>query len=268
MSIRIASWNVAGGLDDDQKAPQLVEGIKRLDADVLILCEACGENDISDKVEGFATKLGYTAVLNIPYENEVPHDVHLFRDNANMTAMSRLPDSRLKITRLTIRNAISMGITDPDNHVTINGFGTHLEDRKEDLRHTMAESIIDQMNPNEPSFVIGDLNSMHGEDIKARLLRSNIARWAAKRLVPTARIESLSTRLTEMADGDTLRILGSIGLHDVDHEHQPTMTMARRLPIVQLDHLLINKHILATDFKTHTSKASDHKAISAILHAL
>jgi endonuclease/exonuclease/phosphatase family metal-dependent hydrolase len=267
MSFKVASWNVAGGLDDNQTAPVLVEGIKRIDADVFVICEACGDDEIASQAEDFAKELGYTAILNVPYEDKEPRD-GLFKNNSSIMAMSRLPETRMDMTRLAVRNAIIMEIPDPDNHTIVKGIGTHLDDRREDLRNTMAGSIINQISPDSPMFVIGDLNAMHGHDLRAKLLHSNIARWAAKNLTPTTRLESLATRLNAMANGETLRLLGRAGLIDADSKHQPTMKMARIIPLVQLDHLLFNEHLLVKDFDTHPISGSDHKAISATLSVI
>ncbi len=249
--LQVAAWNVARGLSDPQRAPEIIQGIEALDADVVILSES-HDKERTEVDSDFASRLGYSS-LTVAYQDTVPHS----SDEQYLTALVRNNNARMEPVRLGTRTGITVLGATPDTPLSI--IGAHFDDRREYFRRGMAQSAIDE---HKPDVLLGDLNSMHGEDHKAQILHHPVVRGLSRAL-PHARMRSLATRLVEMADGGTMRMLHEAGMADADPAHTPTMRMLGRA-VVQLDHILYREQdVFAQQFDVHRLNGSDHYAIAA-----
>jgi hypothetical protein len=252
--MKIASWNLARGLSDAEKAGKIYEGLDRIDADLIFLPESF---DIAGRPidTDFATRLGYKA-LATEYEDEEPHP----SVRQHIVGLIRV-EAHLEVARLNTRNAITASFDIEGKSVSVTG--AHFDDRREDIRTGMAGAFLEGRSPNTANALIGDLNSMHGNDLRARALASPFARERAVAL-KNDRVRSLATRLTDMASGDTMRLLHTGGMKDADSSHGPTMLMGG-LAIVQLDHFMHDNALRVDSFQATRLKGSDHMAISGDL---
>ena len=115
----------------------------------------------------------------------------------------------------------------------------------------------------QPTILAGDYNAMHRKGCVAHILGSQVVRTVAAR-VPQPRIRSLGPRLSDMATGTTMRRFEDAGFKDADPYHQPTIKS--RMPIAQIDHVLVSLHFRARRFRVYEhSPVSDHRAISVTL---
>lgn len=258
MATRIAAWNVAKNLGDEKRASRIEEGIKRLDADVVVLSEAlAAERGVTPKIDvSFARSLGYEAIFMTVYADDEPREEDLNLE-LYLMVMARA-GVELEMARLATRNAISIHIND-EHDGNLHGVGAHFDDRLEPTRQAMAQAFLAE----NPDFLIGDLSAMHQQSCSARLMRSGIARAAAHH-APVARVQSLGTRLHGMADGGTMRLLTDAGYVDADPRKRPTFTHTG-IRFGQLDHLLYSPHVDVQDFDRHAFSGSDHLAISALI---
>lgn len=254
--MQLAAWNVARGLSKPEKHAQIEAGIEQLDADVIVLSESI-DNSGNVVNPRFARQLGYDA-FTVPYHDTEAHP----SGEQHITMLSRIALDASEV-RLKTRSAIKAIVPAGDHNRSLQLFGVHFDDRSELGRLVMAEAFLDIAEEGIPTVLAGDLNSMHAEDRVAKVLRGGTVRGMA-RLAPHPRIRSLGTRLTEMANGSTLRILEEAGFEDADSSHEPTMTKAGLK--VTLDHIMLHGAVVATDFSNQAVTGSDHRAISATLH--
>jgi endonuclease/exonuclease/phosphatase family metal-dependent hydrolase len=261
----IASWNVARGLSDKERSPQIKRGLETLDADIIVLSEAY---DVSGKPfqNDFAEELGYRS-FSTEYEDQQPHP----SDKQFITVLSRVA-MNASVIRLATRNAIQLNFDGKDgaNQQLI---GVHFDDRNAQIRNLMAYSIAESINPSTSTLVVGDLNSMHEDDWRARIIGSPLSREVAHSIpvlgtegskVKLDRIRSILTRLTEMADGKTQEILTEAGFQETDPTYRPTLLLGS-FAIAQLDHILHTANLKSQNFQTYRLAGSDHKAISATI---
>lgn len=133
------------------------------------------------------------------------------------------------------------------------------------MRRRQTAALLDQVGSKRLTIIAGDINSMHRDDWRAKVLR-RIAPIA--KMLPTAepgekqskmaRIGSLATRLTMMAEGGPIEMLEQAGYEDADPQWQATRGF------VQLDHILVPLWMEVVNFTIQSMKGlSDHHTIIA-----
>jgi len=269
--LRISSWNVEGRLSETKtikraKPNDIVKAIKSLNSDILVLLEAHSENTIDELATlGQLKDMGYY-VYNAPYSDDLKTRPDAYTSQLSMVLLSKFKIDKFDIYKLgDIRNCFTATI---DNKIRI--IGVHLDDRSEENRIKQVTDLSKIINKsNIKTVVLGDLNTMHGEDIwPSKFLRSRPIRWLAQIILPI-----ISTRAVEMARGEALKLLEvKTGLIDADINHRPTVTPKSRdlewLPsirLMQIDHIYISKNIGVSNFAIGKDKGSDHRAISATI---
>jgi endonuclease/exonuclease/phosphatase family metal-dependent hydrolase len=276
MSLKIASWNNEGRLSDDVSKKRgnpdsIINAIKTIDADILLLLEAHSESSIDDL--GPHQQLidaGYH-IYNVPYEDDMKQRVDAYTSELSLMLLTKLPVEEFEIIRLgKLRNALTAVIKDPKTSKTIQFIGVHLDDRSELTRLRQVADLSEIINQSKaPTIVAGDFNAMHGRDVwPSKLLRSDIIKLMARFVIP-----SLSIRATEMARGEALALLEkSTGLIDIDEKHQATETPKNRhhewLPsirLIQIDHIFASSNVKTSKFKVMPDFGADHRAITATI---
>jgi endonuclease/exonuclease/phosphatase family metal-dependent hydrolase len=273
MSIKIASWNIEGRLSGTgakrRGTPEkIIDMIRRINADVLVLIEAHGETSLDNlKSRQKLQDMGYH-LNNVPYQDDTPSRADTSAELLSLMLLSKFPVEKFDIIRLgDFRNAFSAQIQYKEQSFRI--FGIHLDDRQETTRLKQIDDLEKIINQSKlPTVVVGDFNAMHGDDIWPKLLHSRPVKSLAKLLVP-----AISLRASEMATGNTLRLLQlTTGLTDADPRHRPTTTPKMRgqewLPsirLIQIDHIFVSKKIKVNNFKIMPDGGADHRAIVAEL---
>ncbi len=267
MSVKIASWNIARGLSDPERLASITAGLQEMDADVVILSESMDkEGRLADP--DFAKKLGYAAITT-EYEDVEPHP----SEQQFLTVLYRQsPGVDIDTVRLGLGTRRALGVLVRHEGTAMLGIASHFDDRSEDKRIAMVNALVEGIGKDERDweyvFVAGDLNAMHPQDWRAKILGNRtaqiIARHIPESIKKLARFKSLATRLTEMAKGTTMRLFSDLGFVDADPRRQATMLLAGK-PAVQLDHILHTPDLDAKRFKAHTFAGSDHRAISVTL---
>lgn len=274
MSLKIASWNIEGRLTNNDVSvrstpDKIVDAIKNLDADIIILPEAHNNLDFKDlDMYERIKSLGYQ-INGTPYNDSTPIRTGAFYTHLSIVLLSRLPVERFQVIRLANqRNLILATVIKSNKKLRV--VGLHLDDRNEDFRIKQMEDLIPIINSeNIPTVILGDFNAMHGEDLwPAKFLRSPIIRFLSNLI-----LKKLSSRATEMAIGTTLNLLETkTSLIDADPKHQPTTTPRIRgynyLPsirLMQIDHIFISPDIKVSNFQISKDNGADHRAISATI---
>lgn len=286
MNIKVASWNVEGRLTGYKKtgrgsAEHILQGIKKLDADVLVLPDAFLE-DVAPGVDDYLRKLGYVW-RDVLYNDEGRNwsYAHLGKVSG-MRVLSRLQIVEMEEIRLGMskRRMIAVVIRHPEGG-KLRVVGVHLDDRTETHRESQIRELTEYLERVDPlsTIVAGDFNAVHSGDLRAKLLGSGFVRWIARRipsrLTPPPGdfaddIHGFAMRGTDMMSGRALKLLEQkTSLRDLDPRHQATATIKLRsltwLPsirVMQLDHVFASPEIKVGSIKIWPDGGSDHRAIS------
>lgn len=273
-TLRIASWNIEGRLSETTNKKRgnpdhIIQSIKKLNADILVLLEAHGENSLDNlNSKQQLIDMGYK-IFDIPYQDDTPSRTDTSAELLSILLLSKLPIDHFRNIRLAdMRNAFTAIVK---NHYEIfRIMGVHLDDRSEATRIHQVADLSEIINQSKlPTVVVGDYNAMHGEDLMpSKLLRSRPVKLISKFILP-----SIAVRATEMARGEALKLLqASTGLSDADIHHRPTTTPKMRdlewLPsvrLIQIDHIFVSSGIKVKDFQIAPDGGADHRAIIADL---
>lgn len=273
MALKVAAWNVEGRLSPRTSGRRgspthILAGIRRLDADVVVLPEAYYET-IAPGVDDALHRLGYHW-YDARYD-----DVALAADEAgrptevHLRILSRLPLENVRRLRFhDIRTLMCATLTDPSTGRQLLVIATHLDDRAESLRMQQVQEVAAFIRAeNMPTVMLGDFNAIW-DGKRARIMRSRSVRRVVG-LLPNEWLRSVATRFADMASGTTLDYLAAhAGLLDADPRRRATATPklygAEWLPSIrmaQLDHILISDDIVAGRVDIASDGGSDHRAI-------
>ena len=265
MKITAAAWNIQEGLAIPHRSQSLVEGIKQLDSDVVMLTDAywpgnpLHELDFSlvEEAQDAFTNEGYT-VQKIWYEDASdPYPDRL------MLGLGRIG---LEMTSVNLdgRNAMKLMLHDPASSMQsgLQIFGVHLDDRSEARRVAQAYSIAAEISDASPTVVIGDFNSLDNITLSAQLIKTTLgklqnAHHESRRI--SDRIHAVASKLGDMAAGTTLDVLREAGLHDASAKH--TATFPSRLPVLALDRCMVTSDVQASLQRQPHRPGSDHRAV-------
>ena len=275
-SLKVASWNIEGRLTDTGaksrgSSAQIIDAIRQLNADVLVLLEAHSQISLDDlKLKQQLIDMGYY-LYNTLYKD----DMHLRKDaytpQLSSLLLSKTPVETIETFRLgNVRNAFTAIVKIAQSTQKLRVIGVHLDDRQESTRLKQIDDLSKIINQSDlPTVVLGDFNAMHGDDLwPAKFLRSQPIRLLASLIWPR-----IFLKVVGMATGDSLRLLqSSTNLHDADTRHQPTTTPKLRgyewLPsirLIQIDHMFISPGVQIQDFRVQKDGGADHRAIVATL---
>lgn len=274
MSIKIAAWNVEGRLSrrttKRRGSPEhILDGIRRLDADVIVLPEAYYEA-IDPGVDEQLLDLGY-AWHDAEY-GDIPFDDNVYGsrvDRVYLRILSRLPLESVQLHRFEdIRTLLSATVNDPATGRRLHVIAVHLDDRAETLRMKQTGAIAKFLHANAmPAIMLGDFNAVW-DGRMARVLRSRFSRRLAG-CMPGKWLRSVAVRFADMASGTVLQFLkDNARMNEADRLHQATATPKLHgvewLPsirIAQLDHILISDELAVDGVSVMPDGGSDHRAI-------
>ena len=267
--MKVASWNVEGRLTLVTKKrrgtpAKILEMIRRIDADVLILPEAYIGHP-APGVDADLRKMGYTW-RDARYEER--DDEHTNDNYIRVLSKYEILES-ISLRWGDIRGLLSVEIKDPASGQIVRFIATHLDERSDDRRYMQLKDAIDFINSSTvPTVMLGDFNAMH-YDQRSKFIRNRMIQNISSR-IPHEETRGRGAMLTEMASGNSLKFLESkTNLRDVDLRHQPTTTPklkgAEWMPnirIAQIDHIFVSPDIESENFKVARDGGADHRAIS------
>jgi endonuclease/exonuclease/phosphatase family metal-dependent hydrolase len=266
----IASWNIESRLSNNPiklrtKPDDIINEIKKINADILVLLEAHNDQTLDNSVRQKLIKLGYE-IKSAPYDDDMASRADSRHDRSSLIILSKLDVTKFNVIKLAnIRNCLIINVADK-----LRLIGVHLDDRHEDNRVKQVNQLSKIINQSDmPTVVLGDFNAMHGEDLwPARFLKFSPIKFIIGKLSTNLGIKAIG-----MATGDTLKTLESnTNLRDADPKHQPTVTpknMSQEympsIRLIQIDHIYTTPDIKISNFRVHPDGGSDHRAISANL---
>lgn len=263
--IKLASWNIHGALSDPDRALRVAENIIDTNGQVVSLQDAYQLDSVESKPSGRQLEVpldifrdaGYE-VVDTKYWEVRRYGDDNFADYGFVTLIKR-GYLRREILKTGTRKTVTVDI--PMQNTVVRVASVYLNDQNRQIRMAQAEAVASGLRSDMPTALIGDLNEMHGEQRRARLLGSWMARAAFAHIHWQ---NDTLPRLNDMASGEVLAMFKSLGLEDVDSDKRPTMPS--KLPLFQLDHLLINRGLVATDFNVDfRPDLSDHAMISSTI---
>lgn len=263
MSITILSWNIlSGGFKDydstETKPPRidaLAKVINEIKPDIVSLVDTHRWTEVFT-LDELKQIFGYPHVHTVRLE-----DARLIAKghNTGITAFSLIPETKMQTIRLTTRNAISI------NAGGIDIFSTYLDDVSEDTRIKQVDDVLKLVNPNTPTIITGDLNTIDLAD----LTETNKKLEELLRKFPGP-MKSMESSLNEMKRGEVTKILVNAGFIDLGKGLGNTIPaklfpLPTDEPVARLDYAFGSSQIKLEKFKVLTDEKygnlSDHYPI-------
>lgn len=261
--LKVLSYNTLATFGDRDRSKALVEFIEDESPDVAFFAEAYRNDGNMSAVQDTVStlhELGYNVTRDLTDTQNHRTDITGF------VGLVRPELGSGSVMQAGIRQGfLAHIILDQKSRVELKIGGVHLDDRSEIERLKQINALP------RLDVLMGDLNAMHKSKAIAHILRlfgpiterfPEIDPDFTAETSKADRIKSLSQRLVRMADGRSLQKLESTHeLFDIDPSAQPTIH-----GVAQIDHILVNPRIEASDYKVHTDiKLSDHSPISATI---
>jgi len=263
MSTEILSWNIlSGGFKDyvsPEKRPERIDGlagvIKELKPDVVSLVDTYGWTEVFLPEE-------LKSIFDYPYIRTVKlNDQRLIikgHDNG-ITVFSQVSGTEIQTIWLTTRNAIRTKVGGIDI------FSVYLDDVSEDTRIKQIENVLKSVNPNTPTIITGDLNTIDLGDLAEA--SKNMEELGRKFPGP---MKSMESSLNGMKQGEVTKILSNAGFVDLGKGKGNTVPaklfpLPVNKPVLRLDYAFGNNLIKLDEFKVLTNEKygnlSDHYPI-------
>jgi hypothetical protein len=281
MRLHTALFNARDALSDPEASGRFVRDlVYMVDPTVLVINEAyaiprAGNTDISAALTELSNEGFHT--VHVPYD-----DRDRRADSHGMVVGSAIPFEH-EVVSMNTRNALRLGFPDDAGTNRLNVFAAHLDDRSEAARRNQASYLLSAIDPDIPTILAVQANSMHRESFRARAMRAAgpIARAAFSRtdfidpgvyadLSPIdklkwsfARLGSIALRTTEMADGGALQIFRNVGFRFTDDKHHPTI---KRYGIFssETDFILVNEQLPDAEARESVRlDGYDHRVVRA-----
>ena len=266
MSIEIATWNLRDGFSDPNRMDGIVQTLIDAHPTVAILPEAYREGHESHlpAITELFSQAGYTAIHGLYNDHDGRLDRHGIMGVVKTESLRGDP----QIIKTLGRSALHIPIKDSDSGATMDVYGVHLDDRREETRQAYASGLLKLMRRSSADISVagGDFNAMHRKSWRSRILRA--LRPIAKRL-PTIeprpdfkypklkRLGSLVSRLTGMANGGTMQKFTTAGFRDT-HPNQPAT-----IGSFNLDHIVFKGNVTAVGNPVQKTNKSDHRLLTA-----
>lgn len=260
MSIEILSWNIlSGGFKDygsDEKRPGRIDGlaraIKDLRPDVVSLVDTHKWietftveeiKEIFNYAQAQMTNLEDQRLITKGHENGI-------------TVLSQVEKTQFQTFRLATRNAIKTRVSDIDI------FCVYLDDEDENTRVQQVKAILELVDTDKPTIIMGDLNTIDNNDLAKA--KEDLDVLSQRFPVP---MKSKESALNEMKKGEVGRILKENGFTDLGAGGGNTFPtklfpLAIDRPILRLDYVFANRLIKLEQFMVLTDNKyenlSDH----------
>ena len=270
----VTTWNVQEKLGWQDQQPGIFEELRRAAGDklgVIALCDAFREidtrsqrgiraGDVLGRVYDFAQRLGFET-YHTTYEDTVPYppERRLHNLQQNLFVLSNMPTDSRGVVRLGNRMGLDMTVLHENE--TIDATAMHSDSRSTGLREVATKEYLALPRSAAARLVFGDLNRMHYDDRRARLLRNPVV----QALLRSPLMPHYGGRFADMAHDDTLCLLEKAGFRDADPSRTPTMYGPGGLAYVQLDHIEYSEALVVTKFTPGRRGPSDHRWVQAQL---
>lgn len=263
MSKEILSWNIlSGGFKEygsteikPSRIDALAKVITEIKPDVISLIDTYRWAEIFTTQE-LQQLFGYPYVLSVKLDDE--RLLAKGHDNG-ITVFSRVPETRMYTIRLSTRNAVRTSARGIDI------FSIYLDDLSEDTRMRQIQDVLRLVNPNTPTIITGDFNTIDLADLTET--SKKIEELGRKFPGP---VKSMVGLFTEMKRGEVTKMLGEHGFVDLGKGAGNTVPaklfpLPTDEPIVRLDYAFGSSQIKLEEFKVLTDdkygNLSDHYPI-------
>jgi len=252
----------------------LVSSLYGIGANVVVIPEAAkGDPERAAKtIERLAEQTNYPHHVIAEYGDQSMGEA----TNVYIAVLSRIAITSSQIVQLgnqrTARNALLLDLQSAE-FGNIRLLGLHLSDGIEEARIDQATSVREHIErarqDHRELIVAGDFNAMHRGDLRAHILRSSPVRWTAHHM-PSQKLQSITSRLSGMAEGIALDMILRASVIDADPHHRSTTTPKMRdLPdwipsvrLAQIDHILHTDGLTPSEYRIHPDGGSDHRPVS------
>lgn len=263
MSMNILSWNIlSGGFKDyesnENRPPRIQEIAKvigEIKPDIVCLIDTYRWTEVYTKEE-LKQLFGYPYIHSVKLDDK--RLIAKGHDNG-ITVFSQVKNTSMKTIRLETRNAIHVQVKD------IDVFSVYLDDLNEDVRVKQVKALLKHIDPNTPTIIAGDLNTLDFDDIKKT--DEHIKRLSQKFPGP---MNNMEQSLNEMKRAKVTKLLKDNGFIDLGKNLGNTVPaklfpLPVENPILRIDYAFTNRQIKLEEFKVLVDDAfgilSDHYPI-------
>ena len=138
----------------------------------------------------------------------------------------------------------------------------YLDDLSEEVRMAQVKALINGIEPDVPTILVGDFNALRADMSRASLgtKAANLAVRALAKSLPKK--GELGITVAGMNKRQAVPALLSLGFNDAD-EKRKRPTAPSKLPLFGVDYVFHNKKARVTDLDIHSNKdASDHASLT------
>ncbi len=263
MSLEILSWNIlSGGFKDygsPKKTPERIDGlasvIKEINPDIVSLVDTHRWTEVFT-TEELKRIFGYPNVHMVKLEDQ--RLIEKGHDNG-VAVLSQFPDAKIEAIWLVTRNAIKTRVEGIDI------LSVYLDDLSEDTRIKQVQAILNLIDPNIPTIIMGDLNTFDKNDLDDA--KTNLDELGQRYPGP---MKSMEASLNEMKRGEVTQLLKDNGFTDLGKDAGATVPaklfpLPVEKPVIRLDYAFGNNRVKLEDFRVLTDpkfgNLSDHYPI-------
>ena len=259
--MKIASYNIMSGgfdgYDTRSQEPQRLSGlqtaIRELDADAIGLVDTFRWDSLfstEDLRRLFGYAYAFCVNLNDDRLREKGH-------NNGLTLLSNIPPTDVHTIRIATRDALVAHL--PSGLTLVLAY---LDDLSEDTRLAQVTALSPFLDTEEPTIVMGDLNTIKRRDVPdVRVALEGF--YAANPDIE----DKLGPTIQDMQRGEVIGLLESLGLQDADTTNAatvPTKLFPAKSdrPFLRLDYCLHSPSVAVSNLSVRTEeifqKTSDH----------
>ena len=267
-NLTLMSWNIKSGgfnsYDPSLTIPERENDIRTIIDDAhgnrgvnaVTLIDAYRWDEVYGDDQDIAHHIGYADARFVRL-----HDERLERDNGSGIGIAFGTDIIIEQSRpLDLETRCGLGVILAIGHYGLQVANVYLDDLSEEVRLKQIKALINDLEPDIPTVLVGDFNmlrpEMSGASFENRA--KDLALRSLTRILPR---RGLGATIIDMNKRQGVPLIESLGFNDADRrKKQPTAPS--RLPIFGVDYVFHDNKVRVDSMDViSTKKSSDHAAI-------
>jgi endonuclease/exonuclease/phosphatase family metal-dependent hydrolase len=264
------AWNIKSGgfdsYDPDALDPERQEPIQQVianfrvshEASAVALTDAFRWDEVYGGDEGIADHMGYPHARFVRIEDE-----RLNQDNgAGIGIAFATTEPITQTTELDLGTRKGLGVVLDIGRYGLQLANVYLDDMDEDRRIAQMRALLSGLEPDLPTIIQGDFNSLRSslESASLKVRVGDLAVRTAAVLLP--KNNPLGASIRSMNERRLIPYLEEFGYRDADGVAKRP-TAIDRLPAFGIDYAFHNSSVAVSNFNVlPVNKASDHRAIT------
>ncbi len=277
MKLRAMTWNIkAGGCADYGQLPDLaerppreaaikevVDNYRNAGVSIMVLVDVYGWSEIYGDDAGIAHHLGFTSAH---YTRLCDPRFGLVGRSLGVVIATNHEIVRFRTIDLGMRYCAA-AVLKIGSHQFLQCVGVYLDDLSEEVRENQARNLVNQLEPNIPTVLMGDFNTLR-PSLRGASVRHLLGDFAVRTVAATPSVHKLITSIKGMNNRRVVPLLRSFGFADGDGvAMQPTAPAF--LPCFGIDYVFSRNGVKVLDCQVakwlDIHGASDHLPLSFVI---